>query len=708
MSSENEFLESGESAEQRQYFQRVFHRALRKAVLTDLSWRLLVLALVLSVSLVQSFLLSRSFLSLVFVSLVFLSIINILALNRAKSLARLSAFLSLFSLILFSWWVLSLLVGIGSFGFPSWFYLFLLFPLLGFVPVVGVMQEAVYAFLLGVAVFFLLYQQIYVPAFSLMVLGLVSYRNALLLGLESMVSAGSLSLLRMRKDLDEELLRYLAFEGMSLIFRIDRFGIAREGDPSLFCRRTQGVWVASHHTPISEVAPEMLRISGDAGVLNSSDVGQEFALRAREVFGQNGDLLAFYTLLGEGEGKKTRLFFPLNRVFRVIGNTHGFRIGFLYFLIVSQLQQQFRVREQGSHRYREVTQLLEEQRSDLHHVIHLVNNVAQELSADVVAPLSEGAETLPEVRDALQALSAEVSDFRSVRDLTLLLQQRTKETVYLQSFQQSLVRYTAVLARRFGVEVEQDMAELPEGAIFQEDETFALLIARTLIRLLLSQHENGALYRMESTLSDGTEYTFRFIEASRERADRQVRSGAFRRLSSVERRVLTELEALREHLPYLELEGPRNSQKGLTDFSLTFPVTEVQSKAVSVKERWILFVDDNTQILGLYERIAGALEISARTAPSIAGAVDAITEQSAPALVVMDLQLSDGSGEELVTALLEHGIEGVPVLVISGEDVAEFRKLEGLFASRFQRGFTFLSKPVSQQVLIQSLQTALE
>ena len=505
-------------------------------------------------------------------------------------------------------------------------------------------------------------------------------------------------------DLDEKLLKSLMLEGLSLIFRVSRFGVAQEGDPSLFCHRLKDSWIASHHTPISEIAPEVISLEGEAGIIRPSALSYEFSLRIREVFGFGADSIAFYTIGDSSSSKRVRLFFPMGHIFSAVGRPYGFRLGLLYFLIVAQGLRQSQVREQGTTRFRETSTLLEEQQSDLNHIIHLVNNVTQELSTDIYPDGTEGVDgesgLLYEIGDSLHALAAEVSDFRLARELSEMMNNPSAATAYLQSFQHSIQRYAHSLARRFAFPVREELPKVDANYIFYEDEALGLLIARTLMRLIVSQHEGGSSFVLEAELLDD-KYKIRFFEERGHDKKRRVRSGAFRRLSSVEQQVLESLDTLKEMLPYFDVDGAPDGDEGLLSFTISLKVELQESFASYAASRWILFVDDNHQILNLYGRIAGALQFPFKTAPSIREAMGHVQEDGLPTLLVMDLQLADGSGEELLSQIRQSGYSDAPILVISGEDAQDFRAI----ASRFpDLHLSFLSKPVSQQVLIQSIQ----
>ncbi|MCB0329237.1 MAG: response regulator, partial [Bdellovibrionales bacterium] len=603
-----------------------------------------------------------------------------------------------FSLIVFGWWI-GLLATVGLSSSSQVLILFALVATLGLIPTVSAPQDYAFTIIVASSVGILLYWGQAISGVSLILVGVLAYRNSVSLGMENLVSAGSLCLLRLRDDLSDPLLRSLMLEGLHLIFRVNRFGVAQEGDPSLFCHRLKRSWVASHHTPISEIAPEVLRLEGEAGIIRPTALGYEFSLRIREVFGLGAGAVAFYTIGSPSSQKRVRIFFPMGPVFDSLGRSYGFRLGLLYFLVVSHGLQHSQSREQGSTRYRETSALLDEQRADLNHIIHLVNNVTQELSAAMSGDDLRG-DGKHEFADSLHALAAEVSDFRLARELDVLLQQSGNSDSSLLSFQYSLQRYANALSRRYAVPIHLDLATVKDNEVFREDEAIVLLIARTLMRVIAVQQVGGMQYELKSRY-DGEIFELAFAGVNPEVSEQRMRSGAFRRLSSVERQVISALHLITSKLSFLQVDGSPQGEGGIRSFRLRLPIVRREAKAISTGKRRILFVDDNQQILNLYSRIAGALQMDYETSPSIESALTCIEEHGAPHLLVMDLQLVDGSGKELLSQLVERHLCDFPVLVISGEDAHEFKQIEKIYS---QFSLKFLSKPVSQQVLVQSIQ----
>ena len=78
----------------------------------------------------------------------------------------------------------------------------------------------------------------------------------------------------------------------------------------------------------------------------------------------------------------------------------------------------------------------------------------------------------------------------------------------------------------------------------------------------------------------------------------------------------------------------------------------------------ILVVEDDPTLVHAITRNLAARGYEARSATTVAVAVSAITEE-VPAVVLLDINLPDGSGWEVVRALDAAGHRDVPVIVMS-------------------------------------------
>jgi DNA-binding response OmpR family regulator len=106
----------------------------------------------------------------------------------------------------------------------------------------------------------------------------------------------------------------------------------------------------------------------------------------------------------------------------------------------------------------------------------------------------------------------------------------------------------------------------------------------------------------------------------------------------------------------------------------------------------LLFVDDNPELLDLVARAFATEGNHVLTATSVAGALDVVAVE-APDVLVLDVQLPDGTGVALCRALRERGVRTPILLLTAFGEVA--RRVEGLDAGADD----FLAKPFAMAEL---------
>jgi DNA-binding response OmpR family regulator len=87
-------------------------------------------------------------------------------------------------------------------------------------------------------------------------------------------------------------------------------------------------------------------------------------------------------------------------------------------------------------------------------------------------------------------------------------------------------------------------------------------------------------------------------------------------------------------------------------------------KSVSVEPRVVLVVEDDAALVHAVERNLAVRGYATRTAATVAEAITALGEEC-PSLLLLDIELPDGSGWEVLRALREGHCVNVPVIVIS-------------------------------------------
>jgi DNA-binding response OmpR family regulator len=112
-----------------------------------------------------------------------------------------------------------------------------------------------------------------------------------------------------------------------------------------------------------------------------------------------------------------------------------------------------------------------------------------------------------------------------------------------------------------------------------------------------------------------------------------------------------------------------------------------------MSDRTMLIVEDEEQTLDVMGRLMGQWGWEVATASTVAGALDALSANSPPALMVLDLTLPDGDGEEVLRYVRA---EGLPTLVIVTSGESDGPRLDALSAMRPD---AYLLKPIDIEEL---------
>lgn len=87
-------------------------------------------------------------------------------------------------------------------------------------------------------------------------------------------------------------------------------------------------------------------------------------------------------------------------------------------------------------------------------------------------------------------------------------------------------------------------------------------------------------------------------------------------------------------------------------------------------EHTILLVEDDEDLTAVITTLLERRGLSVHRAPSVDRALE-FCDRSLPDLVILNLQLDDGRGEELLTVLRQRGVERLPVIGYSAADLAD-------------------------------------
>jgi len=90
----------------------------------------------------------------------------------------------------------------------------------------------------------------------------------------------------------------------------------------------------------------------------------------------------------------------------------------------------------------------------------------------------------------------------------------------------------------------------------------------------------------------------------------------------------------------------------------------------------VLVVDDDQQHLALVERLLGSYGIEVRTCESALGASKTIRHEK-PDVVLLDVNMDDLSGDQLLGVARRHAPEGTQFVLYSAHDDSRLRQLAG-------------------------------
>jgi DNA-binding response OmpR family regulator len=111
----------------------------------------------------------------------------------------------------------------------------------------------------------------------------------------------------------------------------------------------------------------------------------------------------------------------------------------------------------------------------------------------------------------------------------------------------------------------------------------------------------------------------------------------------------------------------------------------------------VLIVEDNISLCTLYSRVLENANVEVSVAHSCQMALDYLA-QAAPDIVLLDMTLPDGSGQQVIDYIKSHLSDAsIRIIVISGN---EYRRNSELLAAVDQ----VLLKPVSTLALLDTIQ----
>lgn len=476
--------------------------------------------------------------------------------------------------------------------------------------------------------------------------------------------------------------------------------------------------VLPHPTPVDPVFGRGLYqvIVGrgeEEGRLGFRDLSPQFLAPCIDWFGFVPTEFYFVRVSAIVEGREEQLIIvvPCTLSARISGHTRVLRVIGGLAAIVRGWLAAARGRFLSSDVLLVSQQSISAREEDFNQVVHLVNNTAQDISAECdeirhllrrgVSDAEQMAGTVDQIEHLVLSLSAGVSDVKLLKELLRVRVLPASDSVDLASLIEDLGIFGKHRASRSGRSFRV-AGECPPGRrLAVASGEFLAMVLRMLLRLAEGRAPAGSEIRLE-VRSTGVATTLAVVDSGppldRERIEREMT-----RLDDVAPNDRA-LDCYRAAFNLARLSGGRFSI-GLNDHGweagLEFSPA-VEGGGATQAGGWILLVDDNPHVTSFYARVAEAMQQRYFTAASVEEARDIVNREGRPRLVVTDLQLGESSGLDLLRDLRVRFEADLPIIVVSGNtgpEVAEEVRVAG--------ATSYLAKPVGRSRLFSELQTLL-
>lgn len=360
-------------------------------------------------------------------------------------------------------------------------------------------------------------------------------------------------------------------------------------------------------------------------------------------------------------------------------------------------------------------QSLSERDTELNEIVHLVNNVAQDMAmqcedlsaaasamrGDTGSHATKFVEGVHDLEIAVRNLSAGVSDRKLLKELVRLRNFRRIEHATLPPLLEDLRTFGLYRARRRGDKFALVADLKPGTSVRVVSREYLETCLRALVRESFGAKPGATDVEVRVRADEGM-LRFEILGAIAESIVEEFGKETEARSESP---VQGALEAVGNFAALSE--GKFTLQSAAAPFTsmciLTLREAEERPAKLVARGRWALFVDDNPQVTTFYGRIADALSLPFFTAASVSEARRLIAREGAPRLVVTDLQLGEESGLDLVRALRRDFKAALPIIVVSGNVAEEVR------TEVRQAGATnVLAKPVGRARLLAEIQSLMD
>lgn len=347
-----------------------------------------------------------------------------------------------------------------------------------------------------------------------------------------------------------------------------------------------------------------------------------------------------------------------------------------------------------------------ERERELNELVHLVNNVAQDISVQcenlerIVPQMStpvggqdSRADMQRELKDlewSARYLSAGVSDATLLNELQRIRTFSRTEEVPVAAALQDLRDYAEHYTRRKGRACVVEAAPEVADRVRVISREFLDTCLRSLLRQSFAPAGEHTPAKIRLIIESGR-VAFEFCGfAGVDYSDIQELPAA---LVAVSR--FAELSGGKMYL--FPGEPPFKSR-----ILMSLPKGIGEARRAPTRGKWALFVDDNPQVTGYYGRIAEAFNLPFRSSASVTEALTLLDREGQPRFVLTDLQLGEESGLDLVRELRRRFGPELVVIVISGNVSEDVRlSVQEVGATKF------LPKPVGRARLVGEMQSLL-
>ncbi len=457
------------------------------------------------------------------------------------------------------------------------------------------------------------------------------------------------------------------------------------------------------------------------GLLFKKHMGRQFDPALFYWFGEIPSSIYFCRVILPSEDKSEifYVFLPVSYTVKLIGARE-------FQEYASGLLQNIGIRRSPQKLNQRVSQVIvtggggiDSKEEDLNHLIHLVNNSAQDLSIVVdncrsvleqlegIVVEKEKSDNYKEIKErfngqisyldgALRSLSASVSDVKWLREIASMKKAGALERVNIVSALEEAAAFVEFKIRRSGAKQSVDLNLEASLGILVVSREFLEASLRTLLKAATRNFGCDDVIKLKAWTEEGL-----VVVQITDSSERKSKIDDY----FIQGR---DTDSLRSIKNFFALSQARiDFSKGLGEnhniVKITFKVAKVEQREV-MSGGWVLLVDDKAEIVTFYSSVAEALGLTCGSATNLAKARELLLEKGEPpSLVVTDLQLDQENGLDLVREIRTQYGTGIPIIVVSGN--IEDNLKDQIFSAGASK---YLTKPVGRRKLFFEIKELLD